>query len=99
MERKIRESNDKIKKNRNDAKTDHKKNSKRYPMSSAYLKRQPESSRVLYHSCYTLSQQLFKLKDKADPLKQADDIYNTGCKYCELSYIGETIRPLYIRQK
>ena len=106
VERKMRESKDKTKKKSKDAKTDHKKNSKLVVL--PYVKGLSEAAaRILQKfdttACFrpanTLGQQLFKLKDKADPLKQADAIYKVGCKNCELSYIGETTRPLYIRQK
>ena len=54
-------------------------------------------------SCFkpanTLGQQLFKLKDKADPLKIADAVYQVHCKNCDKSYIGGTTRPLYVSQK
>ena len=45
----------------------------------------------------TIRQQLFKLKDKADPLKMSDAIYQIECKDCEQKYIGETGLPLPIR--
>ena len=45
----------------------------------------------------TIRQQLFKLKDKADPMKMSDAIYQIECKDCEQMYIGETGRPLQIR--
>ena len=42
---------------------------------------------------------MFKLKDKADPLKKAHAIYQIPCKSCDQSYIGETTRPTYVRLK
>ena len=29
----------------------------------------------------------------------ADTVYKVGCKNCDKCYIGETTRPLYVRQK
>ena len=37
----------------------------------------------------SIGQQLFKNKDKADPIQMADAVCNVGCKNC---YIGETTR-------
>jgi hypothetical protein len=54
---------------------------------------------VAFKPANTIGQQLFKLKDKADHLKMSDAVYKVGCKNCDKCYIGETTRPLYIRQK
>ena len=38
-------------------------------------------------------------KNKADPLKMYDTVYKVGYKNCDICYIGETTKPLYVRQK
>ena len=53
---------------------------------------------VSFRPAEKLGQRLFKLKDKADPMKRAHSIYEIPCKNCEQVYIGETNRPLYIRK-
>ena len=47
----------------------------------------------------TLGQQLFRLKDKSDPMKMADVIYKVQSKDCPGSYIGEITQPLEVRLK
>ena len=105
VEKMMKEKKDKIKRKNKDARTEAKKNTKLVVL--PYIKGLSETAARIFHKfdttvsfrpANTLGQQLFKLKDKADPLKQADAIYKVGCKNCELSYIGETTRPLYVRQ-
>ena len=57
--------------------------------------------RMVSRPTSSMGQQLLKLKNKADPLKMhmSVTIYKVGYKNCEKCYIGETTRPLYVRQK
>ena len=54
---------------------------------------------VSFKPANTIGQQLFKLKDKADPFKMSGAVYKVGCKNCDMCYIGETIRALYAWQR
>lgn len=54
---------------------------------------------VCFKPATKLGSQIFKLKDKTDPMKMGDSIYEIGCKNCDKVYIGETARPLYVRRK
>ena len=55
---------------------------------------------VSFRPASSVGQQLFKPKDKSDPLKMSDKVYNMGYKNCDkYYYIGETSRTLYVWQK
>ena len=54
---------------------------------------------VLFRPANTIGQQLFKLKEKADPVKMSDAVYKVSCKKYEKCYIEETTRPLYMCDK
>ena len=106
VEKMLSEKKDKTKKKSKETKSETRRNAKLVVL--PYVKGLSETAARIFRKfdttvCFrpanTLGQQLVKLKDKADPLKQADAIYKVGCKNCELSYIGETTRPLYVRQK
>ena len=102
---KSKKDDQKIKKKNND-KTKQDNNTRSFSITLPYVKGLSEATARIFKkynrsTCFRpsnkLGQQLFRLKDKADPTKKANAIYQIPCKNCEKVYIGETARPLYVR--
>ena len=53
--------------------------------------------RVFLKPTNSLRQQLTRVKDRTDPLKQCGIVYQVDCQCCTRTYIGETARPLATR--